>query len=165
NFYMTKKAVKNDNGFTWSIVMDTENPIDPVYLSNELNKRGCSIVDIVKNDDQNWTYNISMQNAKLEAQDILCDTTYNIKKSIKPYLFSIENKAKRVFIDSYPSNRWHPYVVFFDNKLDILSIYENDSTERKVKLQIPEGTKYISVNDKYTISNLKYGLHLYVSSE
>jgi len=165
NFYMTKKAIKDPDGFTWSIVMDTENLIDPVYLSNELNKRGCEITDIVKNGNLDWTYTISMQNAKLIAKDVLCDVSYDLKKPIKSYWLGIQGGASQLFVQSRPLNRWHPYVVFFDRGLNILSIYEKDDIAKKLKTDVPKNTKYIMIDDKYTLSNIRSGLKVYISSK
>lgn len=165
NFYMTKEAINNADGFTWSIVMDTENLIDPVYLSNELNKRGCEITDIVKNGNLDWTYTISMQNAKLIAKDILCDASYDLKKPIKSYWLGIQDGASQLFVQSRPLNRWHPYIVFFDKELNILSVYEKDDIAKNLKTDVPKNTKYIMIDDKYTLSNIRSGLKVYVSSE
>jgi hypothetical protein len=77
----------------------------------------------------------------------------------------LENNSKEIYIKSGMLNRWHPYIVFFDKELNILSIYEEDAVKKKVKVQIPENTKYIMIDDKYTLSNLKSGLQVYISSK
>ncbi len=163
NFYMTKKAVKNSNGFIWTIVMDTEYLIDPISLSKELKKRGCVIEDISKKDNLDWTYIISMNKAKLLAKKIIPDVTYRLKKPIKPYWLNISGNVKELFIKSYPLNRWHPYIVFYDKDLKILLTSESDSIERNLKLQIPLETRYITIGDKYILSNIRSGLKIYVS--
>lgn len=165
NFFMTKEAINNQDGFTWTIVMDTENLIDPVYLSNELEKRGCRIVDIDKKDDLDWTYTVSMQNVKLLAKDVLNNATYKLKKPIKPYWLNIANGAKTLFVKSFPPNRWHPYVLFLDKELNILSIYDTADAKRSIKVDIPENCKYIMMDDKYTLSNIRSGLQIYISSK
>ncbi len=164
NFYMTKEAVKNSNGFIWRIVMDTEYLIDPISLSKELKKRGCIIEDISKKDNLDWTYIISMNKAKLLAKKIIPDVTYRLKKPIKSYWLNIPSNVEELFIKSYLLNKWHPYIVFYDKGLKILSTYESDSGEGNLKLQIPLETKYIMIDDKYTLSNIRLGLKIYVSS-
>jgi len=163
NFYMTKKAVRDNDNFTWTILMNTEYLIDPVSLSKELNKRGCFIEDISKKDNLDWTYNISMSNAKILSTKIISDVTYKFKKPIKPYWLSIGANAAELYISSYSLNRWHPYIVFYDKSLKILSVYVNDVKQNKYKLQIPENTKYIMIDDKYTLSNIRLGLRVYIS--
>ncbi len=165
NFYMTKEAIKNSDGFVYSIVMNTEYLIDPVYLSNELEQRGCSVLDIDKSSDTDWTYTISMKNAKVISKNILCDAAYKLKKPIKPYWINIPLDAKEISLQSYSLNKWHPYVVFFDKDLQILSIYEKNQIAKSFKMQIPQNTKYIMIDDKYTLSNIRLGLKLYINSQ
>ncbi len=164
NFYMTKEAVKNSDGFIWTIVMNTEYLIDPISLSKELRKRGCIIEDISKKDNLDWTYTVSMSKAKLFAKKILSDVTYKLKKPIKAYWLNIPSSVKELFIKSYPLNRWHPYIVFYDKGLKILSTYESDGVKGNLKLQIPLETKYIMIDDEYTLSNIRSGLTIYISS-
>jgi hypothetical protein len=163
NFYMTKEAVKNSDGFTWTIVMDTEYLIDPISLSKELKKRGCVIEDISKKNNLDWTYIVSMNKAKLLAKKIIPDVTYRLKKPIKPYWLSIPNDVEELFIQNYPLNRWHPYIIFYDKGLKILSTYQSDDKLSNLKLQIPLNTKYIMIDDKYTLSNIRLGLRVYIS--
>ena len=165
NFYTLKKAIKDEEGFTWSINMDTEYLIDPVSLSQELDKRGCKILDVTKDSNSKWNYEISLKNAELPAIKILCDSTYKLKKPIKPYWLSIQNNSKKLSVKSYPLNRWHPYIVFFDNELNILSIFKEKALSKSFTSQIPQNTKYILIKDRYTLNNIRSGLRVYISSE
>lgn len=161
NFYITKKAVKSDESFSWEIQMNTEYLVDPVVLENELKKYGCSIVDIQKQEKTDWHYFISTVNAKLISKKIIPEVSYRLKKPIKRYWLEFDNAPKTILIRSYPLNRWHPYMVFYDNALNILFIYESDEIQKNLKLNIPQNTKYIMIDDKYTLSNIRSGLKVY----
>lgn len=161
NFYITKKAVKSDESFSYEIQMNTEYLVDPVVLANELKKYGCFITDIQKKDKTKWQYSISIQNAKLIAKEILPEASYRLKKPIKSYWLGLNNAPQMLYVRSYPLNRWHPYIVFYSKKLNILSIYTSDEVAKSLKLDIPQGTKYIMIDDKYTLSNIRSGLKIY----
>jgi len=161
NFYTTKKALKDGEKFSWTISMMSEYLLDPVAFSNELKKFGCRVTDIEKLSPTKWDYNISMQDAKLRAKEILSDGVYKLKKPIKPYWLMMGDDASRLMITSYSLNRWHPFIVFFDKKLNILSIYKDGDKREKVSVDIPEKTKYILIDDEFTLTNIRIGLKIY----
>jgi len=161
NFYITKKVFKSDDTFLWTIQMNSEYLVDPVVMSNELKKYGCFIVDITKKSKTDWRYLISSSNAKLLSQNIKKEVSYKLNKPIKRYWLRLDDVPEMIYIKSYPLNRWHPYISFFNDKLDVLFVYCDDEVSGNLKLDIPPGTKYIMIDDKYTISNIRSGLKIY----
>jgi len=162
NFYITKKAIYDNKIFLWTISLDSEYLIDPVSLSEELKQYGCKIINVTKLDKLHWDYAISLDNAKIQSFHVVSESTYKLKKPIKPYWINIDPEVKSIFISSYPLNRWHPYIAFFDKQLKILKIYQNNQKEEKVNIEIPQNTKYILIDDKYTLSNIRSGLKIYI---
>ena len=161
NFYITKKAIKTDDDFSWEIQMNTEYLVDPVVLGNELKKHGCTITDIQKQENSNWHYFISTANAKVISKKIIPEVSYRFTKPIKSYWIGFDDTPQTLYIRSYPLNKWHPYIVFYDNALNILLIYTSDDIQKNLKLDIPQNTKYIMIDDKYTLSNIRSGLKIY----
>jgi len=161
NFYITKKAIKTDDSFSWEIQMNTEYLVDPVVLGNELKKNGCAIIDIQKQENNNWHYFISTANAKVISKKIIPEVSYKLAKPIKSYWLGFDDTPQTIYIKSYPLNRWHPYIVFYDASLNILSVISNDEIVKDLKLDIPMGTKYMMIDDKYTLSNIRSGLKIY----
>ncbi len=161
NFYVTKKAIKSDDSFSWEIQMNTEYLVDPVVLANELKKYGCLISDIQTQEKTNWHYFISTTNARVISKKIAPEASYRLAKPIKSYWLGFDDVPQTLYIESYRLNRWHPYIVFYDNALNILSIYTSDEIQKSLKLDIPKNTKYIMIDDKYTLSNIRSGLKIY----
>jgi len=161
NFYITKQASRLGDEFSWTIEMNTEYLVDPVTLSAELKKYGCTINNIEKIKKTKWHYDIYAANAKLLSKKIMAEVSYKLEKPIKSYWLSFDTLPKSIYIKSYPLNRWHPYIVFYDASLDILSIFSNDEIVKNLKLDIPKGTKYMMIDDKYTLSNIRSGLKIY----
>ena len=161
NFYITKRAIKSDDSFSWEIQMNTEYLVDPVVLADELKKYGCFITDIKKEDRSNWHYFISTTNAKIASKKISPNTSYRLNRPIKSYWLGLDDTLHTLHIISFSSNSWHPYIVFYDHALKILHVYSNDGIKKSLKLNIPKNTKYISIDDKYTLNNIRSGLKIY----
>ncbi len=165
NFYITKSMYKNADDLSWTIVMNTEYLIDPVVFSNELKRYNCFIDDIIKDSVTKWHYNISSNKASLPGKILSVEATYKLPKPIKSYWLKVNSDAKVIDITSYTLNRWHPYVMFLDNGLKVLSVYNDDKIEKSLKLDIPITTRYIVIDDKYTISNIRVGLKIYLQKD
>jgi hypothetical protein len=55
-------------------------------------------------------------------------------------------------------NHWYPYITFFDDNLGVLKIIKKDKIIKNMTTSIPYGTKYIKINDLYTLLNIKNGI-------
>ena len=161
NFYITKKAIRTEDSFSWTIRMNTEYLIDPVLLAKELKKYGCLITDIQKSGKTKWQYFLSMQNAKLVVKNIVPEVSYKLRKPINSYWLGFDEVPHTIYIKSYPLNRWHPYIVFYDSALNAIFIYKSDKIVKQIKLDIPQSTKYVLIDDAYTLSNIRSGLKIY----
>ncbi|MDQ1340524.1 MAG: hypothetical protein QG567_1681, partial [Campylobacterota bacterium] len=60
---------------------------------------------------------------------------------------------------SHP-NTWYPYIICYNNKLEILKVYKREEITKSLKLALPDGTKYIKLNDIFTPENLKHGIEI-----
>ncbi len=161
NYFLTTRATKNSDGFIWIINLKTRHLVDPLPFSKELKKRGCSIVDIKKEDRYLWSYDIDSTNAKLNAKNIENDIPVRLKKPIEPYLI-YANNSKNINIKASLSDHWYPYVVFFDEALHVLSLKKINDRTPALRLDIPVGCKYIRIGDMYTLDNIKHGLSVYL---
>lgn len=162
--FLTKELIKNGQEVQWSILLNTEYIIDPIFFSNELKKRGCFVSDISKISETYWRYDIDTQNIKLLAQRIELDSTTKLKKPIKPYWINVEN-ALRLKLKSHRIDHWFPYIVFYDKNMNIVSYYEDKNMQKSLKLSIPQEAKYVKIDDIYTLDNIKRGLSIYLFSD
>lgn len=161
--YFTKKLVYDENqNIIWTINLKTEAAIDPLMLSKELFENRCYIFDIKKEGLTKWMYTIDTSNSILSsATKIASNERINLRKPLKPYLLEVEN-AKVLNIISKPGNQWFPYVVFYDEHLNIMQIVKEDSEKKGLRLDIPEYTKYIKIEDIYSLSNINRGLNVII---
>jgi hypothetical protein len=164
NYYLTKEAIKDKNGFKWSISLKTEFVIDPIFFANELSVYNCEILDINKLSQTHWKYEIDTANAKIGAIRVELDTSVKLKKPIEPYWIDVQN-ADSIELLSHRLDHWYPYIVFYDKNLHIVKYYKYDYIKKRVKFEIPKTARYIKVADLFTLNNIKRGLRVYLISE
>lgn len=163
NFIFTKSAIKTKNEFIWKISLKAEYLIDPVLFSSELNKKGAFINDIVKKSPKNWIYEINAASGFIEnAIKVSKNDTVELKKSVDDYFISIPDDVTSMIINSAIINNWHPNIVYFDDKLNILKVLRVEERQQRVVAEIPQGTKYVKINDAYTINNIKKGFEILI---
>jgi len=161
NYFLTKRAVKNSDKFVWDIIISTEHIVDPLILAKRLEERGCFLDSIERVKENAWLYKINSDNIKINAIEIESNKTVRLKKPIKPYWIDVED-MRSISFASKIADRWHPSIVFYDEKLHIVSDYKRDTAINRLKLKIPRDAKYVKVADLYTLDNIKRGISIYL---
>jgi hypothetical protein len=162
-YYFTKSTQYNSNGLlVWTIKLKTEFVIDPLVFVNEILKNDCRVVEINKEENHKWIYKIDTNFANI-AESIFIDSNELIKlqKPLRPYFIKI-NGSGVLKVMSTSLNHWYPYIVFYDEHLNILNIIKKEQFSRRVSLSIPLQTKYIKITDLYTLDNIKRGLNVMI---
>ncbi|MDA7848237.1 hypothetical protein N8972_01980, partial [Sulfurospirillum sp.] len=161
NYFLTKQALKNSNRFLWEIIISTEHIVDPLILSDRLESRGCFLESIERKSENEWAYVVNTDNIKIDAKKVEANRTVKLKKPIKPYWIEVEN-MKTISFSSKIADRWHPSIVFYDEKLNIVKDYKKDSATNRLKIKIPVDAKYAKVADLYSLDNIKRGISIYL---
>ena len=164
NYFLTNNALRDQAGFVWEIYLQTEHILDPVAFANALGARGCSITRIIKNSDHYWFYDIDSHNAHLGVKALEFGVNTHLGKPLKPYWVDIKG-AKEVVITAHVSDQWFPDVVFFDEKLNVLSDTKSDESAKNLKLKVPERAVYLKISDTVMLENIKRGLSLHVKGK
>jgi hypothetical protein len=160
HYFITKEETVVDNTFSWTIKMKTSAAISPLRLSQELQSINCNILDIKREGNNNWSYSINMSNSSIyKAEDLVGNNQLFLKKPLKPYIVKVSN-ASRIFINSNAGNNWYPSIVFYDEDFNIIEMFEADSLHKSLRLDVPNNTKYIKINDLYTLANIKRGIDI-----
>ena len=159
-YFITKDATVVDDTFKWTIKMKTASAISPLRLSQELQGINCNILDIKREGDYKWSYSIDMSNASVyKAENLVDNNRLSLKKPLKPYIVRVQN-ISRISIDSNAGNTWYPSVIFYDNDFNIIEIHEDESLQKSLRISVPKNTKYIKIDDLYTLANLKRGINI-----
>ena len=159
-YFITKEEIVVDNNLKWSIKMKTASAINPLRLSQELQSINCNILDIKKEGNNKWAYSIDMSDSSIyKAEDLVNNTQINLRKPLKPYIVKVENISK-IYMNSNTGNTWYPSVVFYDNDFNMIETYEDYTSQKSIKISVPNNTKYIKIDDLYSLANLKRGINI-----
>lgn len=157
--YMTKESSFENPEFVWKINLTSEYAADPIILAQELEKNNCKIVDVVRENESDWSYVIDMQKAKLDVAALEGGVEVSLKRSLYAYWLDV-SKIGTLDIVSSIRNEWYPYIAFYDKSLNLLNVMKMDTKKTNITLEISKETHYIKISDIYTLKNIKDDLVL-----
>ena len=158
--YVIKEDIIVDNNLKWTIQIKTAAAISPLRLSQELQSINCSIVDIKREGNSMWSYSINTNNSSVyKAEDLINNKQLSLKKPIKPYMIKVSNTSV-ITMKSGAGNIWYPSIVFYDDGLNIIGTYQENSLHKSLKLEVPKNTKFIKIDDLHTLANIKQGINI-----
>ncbi len=157
--YMTKESSFENPEFVWKINLTSEYAADPLILAQELEKNSCKIVDVVRENESDWSYTIDMQKAKLNVATLEGGVELSLKRSLYAYWLDVSKIATLDIVSSL-RNEWYPYVAFYDKSLKLLSVIKMDTKKTNITLEINPEAYYIKISDIYTLKNIKDDLVL-----
>jgi len=161
NYFLTKRALKSSDKFLWEIIISTEHVVDPLIFSKRLKARGCYIEKVERSSQNDWAYEINSDEIKIESRKVEANRTIKLRKPIKPYWIDIKD-MKSISFASKIADRWHPSIVFYDDKLHIVKDYQKDKVTNRLKIKVPSEAQYVKVSDMYTLDNIKRGISIYL---
>ncbi len=152
--YVTRESTLNSSEFTWSISLTSEYATDPLILQKELQKSGCTIVDLQRISPTDWSYTIDMRDGHLSLDSLKAGEQNILKRSLYAHWLNI-SKIKKLEIRSSSRNTWYPYIAYYDSSLHLLKVIKQDKKTGKITLNIPRYAEYIKISDIYTLKNIK----------
>lgn len=155
--YVTSESTLNENEFAWKISLTSEYAADPLVLSQELKKSNCEIVDVVRENETNWSYIIDMKNAKLDVAVLQHKEELRLKRSLYSYWIDV-SKVDNIQITCSNRNEWYPHIAYYDRFLRLLRVDKIDEKTTDLLLHRGEDTYYIKISDIYNLKNIKEDL-------
>jgi len=162
SYYFTKELMINENAMSWKITFKSEYTLDPFIFDQELKKSETRINDIEKLSDTSWRYSLDISNSSI-AQKINISKNEKVKlsKPLNAYMLKVDD-AKEIKVISKNLNHWYPDITYFDRDLNLLGMVKKSRVYKGVKMKIPKNTRYIKIDDAYTLQNIKRGLTVIV---
>lgn len=157
--YVTMESHLDSSAFTWKISLKSEYATDPLILQEELQKSGCSIIDVIKNTKNDWEYSIDMSQGSLNVLTLEHKIEVELKRSLYAHWLNV-SRIKQLKIKSSFRDSWYPHITYYDAQLHLLKVIQRDRRTRTLRLVIPTHAKYIKINDIYTLKNVKGKLKL-----
>ena len=161
NYFLTKRALKNSDKFLWEIIISTEHIVDPLIFSDRLIARGCYIENVDRSSQNDWAYKINSDNIRIESKRVEANKTVKLKKPIKPYWIDVKDMKSISFVSKI-ADKWHPSIVFYNDKLHIVKDFQKDKVTNRLKIKVPSEAQYVKVSDIYTLDNIKRGISIYL---
>ncbi len=153
-YYFYPKKVSTYGGYSITIEMKSTHYIDPLNFMKRLKDFGCKVIDIKKDD--NFIYTIDCQNEKINATPLT--PTIQALSNPKGNYWINPNGFKKIKIKSSRFDYFHPYIVFFDKNLNVISTIEDNDVKKSITISIPSLCKYIKISDNFTKENIKRGI-------
>jgi hypothetical protein len=136
--------------------MKSEHFIDPVSLINELNSRGCEILDISR-DEKMFNYKIDCSNGFIKEVKNLTNKRQSFVNPNGIYWLKNDDFSKITIITSR-IDTWHPSVWFYDKNMNLINVFRENIVVNFTTLQIPPACEYIKITDVYSPENFKRGI-------
>ncbi len=156
---LTKEAQMGEEGFRWSLAYRAKSVPDPVKFCERLERRGIAPLAIERLDDAHWRYRLDMRNARLEALALKSGEVRKVVRPVRPVWLDVVH-VSRLSIRELPGSHWYADVVVYDKMLHILSMRQNDTRTRYLRLRLPEEAAYVKISDRFTLENIRSGLRL-----
>lgn len=157
--YVTQASNLDNSEFTWTITLTSEYATDPLILQQELDKSGCNIVDIHREESTKWTYVVDMRDGELNVETLKSGSEIKLKRSLYAKWINV-SEIKKLRITSSPRNSWYPYIAYYDNSLHLLKVIKRDRKRSNIILNMRDNTHYIKISDIYTLKNIRDDLVL-----
>lgn len=159
-YYFVQSINNTSDTLEWNIKLKTDTAISPLKLSQGLAKRNVRVTDIRREGAYKWSYSIDSENSKIyKSKDLISNDSLSLKKPLIPYMVRV-NETASVYIVSKSGNRWHPNVIFYDDDLNIIESFKDDTLHKELRLDVPYDTAYVKIDDLYSLANLKRGISI-----
>lgn len=157
--YVTTESNLDSSEFTWTISLKSEYATDPLILQEELNKSGCSIIDIKRNSKSDWEYSIDMSEGYVNVKKLVDNKEIELRRSLYAHWLNVSN-IQNIKIKSSFRDHWYPEITYYDKQLHLLKVIKKDKKTRTLFLVMPKNAKYIKISDMYTLKNVRDNLVL-----
>lgn len=159
SYFIPSEALYQNDTSSIKVSLTTEHIIDPIILLNELNKSGFVVVNINKNKQNEWEYQLRLMDSKITNSTFIAKgNNINIYEVSGQYWLEVGSLG-RLEVQSINNKIFNPKVVFFDRNLNVLDIQEL-SRGRDFSISIVDNTKFIKITDSLASANLKSGLNV-----
>jgi hypothetical protein len=162
--FMTRSARLEREGFTWSVRFKTDAIPDPVLIAKRFARTGARVTDIERVERNRWRYRVDMSGARIPALAMEAGDIRKVVRPVRPVWIDV-SKIRRLTIRELPGSHWYADVAVYDKMLRILSVKQNDTRTRYMRLRLPSDAAYVKISDRFTLENLRSGVKLSAQGE
>jgi hypothetical protein len=155
-YFYPIEIIRKGDSYSVNLEFKSEHFIDPVFLSKEMIKRGCEVLDISR-EGEIFNYKFDCSNGKIKDAVLLTDKN---RKKVRPkgvYWIDV-NGFNKIVIKTSRIDFWHPSVWFYDENMNLINTFRKNQKIVSLTLNIPPSCKYIKITDIYSGENFKRGI-------
>lgn len=156
-YYLSNYISKNSDNLTWSILVNTQNILDPIAFTNALKDAQCKVNFVKKDAMFEWSYDFDCKDANLQSIQLEKGRFEEFAKANRAYWFNVKD-ANSIYIKTDIKDNWFAFITFFDKDLHVKGQIDQNKDQKNLNVQIPKGVKYIKVEDKFSLDNIKRGI-------
>jgi hypothetical protein len=105
-----------------------------------------------------------MREARIDALPLHDGEVRKVVRPLRPVWVDVSG-VRRLTIRELPGSHWYADVAVYDKMLRILSLKQNDTRTRYLRLRLPKEAVYVRIGDRYTLENIRSGLGLAAQGE
>lgn len=159
NDVLTTEFINGDN-VALSLNITSKFILDPGVFYSLLKQTKTVVKDVKKTGDFSYFYELDVSHSS--AQNTQVDFGENqLSKPLEPYLLLVEN-FKSATIEADLKDHWTSVVKLLDKNLNLLEEKTSDGLVKSVDIGLTDDTKYIMIDDKNSLENIKHGLKIYL---
>ena len=158
SYFVISKAELSNGLSSIEFSFNTEHSPDIGIIIDELGKRGFVCLDINRVNAQTWEYTLEVNEPRLPNTRFLTKTdSLTLRNASGEYWLNV-NTSGELHIRAINLSKWYPRVVLYDRNLSIVDMVSNTASGGLLKVEIPQGIKFIMITDNDNSENLKSGI-------
>lgn len=159
SYFYTTKATRDSNRILIAYTLNSESNIDPAMIIDNLSKRGYIVLDINKQGDTNWAYDISLKNTFLVNADMLQQGNKELTKINGKY-WLVASSTGTLNISTKEKVNWYPKILTFDSNMNVIDFVMSKNLNNNYTIKVTKEIKYIMITDNYNATTLRNGIVL-----
>lgn len=153
SYFLVSQASKINNTSTIRFSLITEHALDPMILLSELQKRGFSLKDIMRNSINEWAYIVEARNPTLlNAKSLETKGMLSLREVSGQYWFRVV-KNGNLKISANP--KWTPRIVCYNKNLEITNLIIERNPKNSINMRIDDRIAFIMITDVYNPDIIK----------
>lgn len=154
--YKTVKTTRKGDALHLSIKVKGEYLLDLVLLAKDLKKQNINIEKITV-EGNTYTCILDTKSASINAPVVGLEAKV-FEDTDSNYFFRLGSSGI-IYIKSR-SSLWHPKLFFYDENLQLLGLYRQQTKTKSISFQIPLLAVYIKISDMFSKVNIRKGFKI-----
>ncbi|STQ86997.1 hypothetical protein LS73_006780 [Helicobacter muridarum] len=157
-FYVTN-AKKNNDVISVSYTLNSESQIDPTVIISNIQSRGYNVIDVSKDSELHWIYDIRLEQPKITNAQQIKDGEIELNQVSGKYWIIVDS-AGILEIMLNNEEKWNPKILIFDNNMNLLNAIMQKEMKQKQVINTNSNILFLMITDNYNPARLSNGIKI-----